>query len=71
MLIPQRVRPARLDLAEGQKIVAKASVFIQRQSLCSRPGFPQVSVGAEVDAAIISTETSLWDPENQTGPDLR
>ena len=54
------VRRRGCDLAEGQKIVAKGErIHPATIALLASQGFTQVSVGAEVDAAIISTGDEL------------
>ena len=54
------VRRRGCDLAEGQKIVAKGEPIRPATiALLASQGFTQVSVGGEVDAAIISTGDEL------------
>jgi molybdopterin molybdotransferase len=54
------VRRRGCDLAEGQKIVAKGErIHPATIALLASQGFTQVSVGGEVDAAIISTGNEL------------
>src|SRR4030095_560515 len=54
------VRRRGCDLAEGQKIVAKGErIHPATIALLGSQGFTQVSVGGEVDAAIISTGDEL------------
>ena len=54
------VRRRGCDLAEGQKIVAKGELIRPATiALLASQGFTQVSVGSEVDAAIISTGDEL------------
>jgi molybdopterin molybdotransferase len=54
------VRRRGCDLAEGQKIVAKGErIHPATIALLASQGFTQVSVGGEVDAAIISTGDEL------------
>jgi molybdopterin molybdotransferase len=54
------VRRRGCDLAEGQKIVAKGDrIHPATIALLASQGFTQVSVGGEVDAAIISTGDEL------------
>lgn len=54
------VRRRGCDLAEGQKIVAKGEpIRPATVALLASQGFTQVSVGGEVDAAIISTGDEL------------
>jgi molybdopterin molybdotransferase len=54
------VRRRGCDLAEGQKIVAKGErIHPATNALLASQGFTQVSVGDEVDAAIISTGDEL------------
>src|SRR5213596_1445331 len=54
------VRRRGCDLAKGQKIVAKGELIRPATiALLASQGFTQVSVGGEVDAAIISTGDEL------------
>ena len=54
------VRHRGCDLAEGQKIVAKGErIHPATIALLASQGFTQVSIGGEVDAAIISTGDEL------------
>jgi molybdopterin molybdotransferase len=54
------VRRRGCDLAEGQKIVAKGErIHPATIALLASQGFTQISVGGEVDAAIISTGDEL------------
>lgn len=54
------VRRRGCDLAEGQKIVAKGErIHPATIALLASQGFTQVSVGGEVDAAIVSTGDEL------------
>ena len=54
------VRSRGCDLAEGQKILAKGeSIGVATIALLASQGFPDVIVGGEADAAIISTGDEL------------
>src|SRR5437762_4289593 len=63
------VRRRGCDLAEGQKIVAKGEpIRATTVALLASQGFREVSVGGEVDAAIISTGDELAVPGEKLQP---
>src|SRR5213592_400192 len=63
------VRRRGCDLAEGQKIVAKGEpIRATTIALLASQGFREVSVGGEVDAAIISTGDELAEPGTKLQP---
>src|SRR5881397_3409434 len=63
------VRRRGCDLTEGQKIVAKGEpIRATTIALLASQGFREVSVGGEVDAAIISTGDELAEPGTKLQP---
>src|SRR5438874_125143 len=63
------VRHRGCDLTEGQKIVAKEEpIRATTIALLASQGFREVSVGGEVDAAIISTGDELAEPGAKLQP---
>src|SRR5438094_3120549 len=63
------VRRRGCDLTEGQKIVAKGEpIRATTIALFASQGFREVSVGGEVDAAIISTGDELAEPGTKLQP---
>src|SRR6266513_4468605 len=63
------VRRRGCDLTEGQKIVAKGEpIRATTMALLASQGFKEVSVGGEVDAAIISTGDELAEPGTKLQP---
>ena len=63
------VRRLGCDLAEGQKILAKgARIPAAKIALLASQGFTDVSIGGEVNAAIISTGDELVRPGEKIAP---
>src|SRR6266516_3330454 len=63
------VRRNGCDLTEGQKIMAKGeTIRATTIALLASQGFREVSVGGEVDAAIISTGDELAEPGTKLQP---
>ena len=63
------VRRRGCDLAEGQRILPKGErIYAARTALLASQGFAEVTVGGEVNAAILSTGDELVDPGEKIEP---
>ena len=63
------VRPRGCDLAEGQKIVGRGErIGAAKLALLASQGFADVTIGSEVNAAILSTGDELVKPGGKLDP---